>query len=216
MVVCIYLPDMELRKKAQKIIRELKKHYPTSQTVLTWSADWQLLVAVMLSAQTTDKKVNEVTPVLFKKYSSPNALARARVSDVERILRQVNYHKTKARNVIATGKRLVVEYNEKVPDTLAQLITLPGVGRKTANVVLGNLFDSTDGVAVDTHVRRLARLWGLSSKNDPKQIEHDLLLLIPQKERHLFTNRCIDYGREYCSARCKHLVCPLRGYIVES
>jgi len=176
---------MELRKKAQKIIRELKKHYPTSQTVLTWSADWQLLVAVMLSAQTTDKKVNEVTPVLFKKYSSPNALARARVSDVERILRQVNYHKTKARNVIATGKRLVVEYNEKVPDTLAQLITLPGVGRKTANVVLGNLFDSTDGVAVDTHVRRLARLWGLSSKNDPKQIEHDLLLLIPQKERHL-------------------------------
>ena len=204
---------MDAQKKARHIIRELKELYPTSVTVLRWNADWQLLIAVMLSAQTTDKKVNEVTPGLFAAYPSPRALAAANIADITQLIRQVNYHKTKARHAKAAMQQLVEKHQGKVPGTLPQLIALSGVGRKTANVVLGNLFDTREGIAVDTHVRRLVRLWGLARADDLKNIEQELLPLIPEKERHLFTNRCIDYGRQYCSARCKHTACPLRKYI---
>ncbi|MDP3989251.1 MAG: endonuclease III [bacterium] len=204
---------MTPKNKAKKILEELSLMYPRSVTILNWHGDWQLLVAVMLSAQTTDIKVNEVTTVLFSTYSSAKALSNANVLDIEKIIRPVNYYKTKAWHVKATMQKICTEYGGHVPHTMHELLTLPGVGRKTANVVLGNLFDIQEGIAVDTHVQRLVRLWGLSQHRDPKRIERDLLKLVPEKERHLFTNRCINYGREHCNARCVHAVCPLRGFV---
>ena len=206
---------MERRKKATEIVAKLKELYPTSETILKWHEPWQLLVAVMLSAQTTDIKVNEVTEVLFKKYVSPKDLAGGSLSDLQSILRQVNYRNTKAKHVKEAMALLESDFNGIIPGTIAELMTLPGVGRKTANVVLGNLHNIEEGIAVDTHVRRLVCLWGLSEESDPKKIERDLMKLIPKGEWHKFTNRCIDYGREHCNARCKHDVCPLRGYIAK-
>ncbi|MDP3956300.1 MAG: endonuclease III [bacterium] len=200
-------------KRALSIIDSLKVLYPNSQTILRWKKPWQLVIAVMLSAQTTDVKVNEVTAVLFKKYQSLKALSLASEYDIAKIIHAVNYNKTKAKNVVATAKMLREQCKGKVPSSLEELVLLPGVGRKTANVVLGNLFGSEKGIAVDTHVHRLARLWGLVKGDTPARIEEELLMLIPEGERHLFTNRCIDYGRQQCAARCTHTQCPLRKYV---
>lgn len=204
---------MTKAQKARVIQDELERLYPRSETVLVWNEPWQLIIAVMLSAQTTDKKVNEVTKVLFSLYKTPSEIAQAPLSDIEKIIRHVNYHKSKARHMREAMKLFEEKYGGITPETIAELMELPGVGRKTANVVLGNLHGIEEGIAVDTHVRRLVRLWGLSKKDEPVQIEKDLLPLIPKGKRHLFTNRCIDYGREYCNARCSHSKCPLRQYI---
>lgn len=203
-----------LTKKVVILIKQLKKLFPKSKTALHYGNPWELMVAVVLSAQATDKKVNEVTARLFRKYKTLGDYVKAKPTAFANDIKQIGLFRGKAKNILATAKIIKERYNGKIPRTMAELVELPGVGRKTANVILGNAYGIVEGIAVDTHVRRLSKLFGLSKHDDPNKIEKDLMQLLPKKEWFLFTYRMIDYGRKYCSARCKHDSCPLRKYIV--
>jgi len=197
------------QQRADIVLRELKRLYPNSKTVLNFSNDWELLVAVMLSAQTTDKHVNVVTEKFFRKYSTIAEVAKTSLDEITQNLNSVNYYKTKAKHVHASANKLLDEYDGKLPQTMKDMISLPGVGRKTALVVLGNAHNIVEGIAVDTHVNRLSQVFGLTEHNNPDKIERDLKELFPVDEWFSLTNRMIDYGREYCHARCKHAYCPI-------
>jgi endonuclease III len=203
----------KLKQKTVKIVRELKKLFPKTKIALNYGNDWELLVAVVLSAQTTDKKVNEVTAKLFRKYRKQNDYTRAKSANFTNDIRQIGLYRGKAKNILATAKIIKKKYGGKIPKTMEELVELPGIGRKTANVILGNAYGIVEGIAVDTHVRRLAKLFGLSKHDDPNKIEKDLMQILPKKEWFLFTYRLIDYGRKYCTARCKHTYCPLKNFI---
>ncbi len=203
----------DLRKKAASLVRELKQLLPKAKIVLNYGDSWELLVAVVLSAQTMDKKVNEVTARLFRKYKTLDDYLKAKPAEFANDIKQIGLYRGKAKNILATAKIVKVKYGGKIPRTMAELVELPGVGRKTANVILGNAYGIVDGIAVDTHVRRLSRLFGLTKHDDPVKIEKDLMTLLPKKEWFKFTYRMIDYGRKYCTARCKHQRCPLRKFI---
>lgn len=171
---------------------------------------FQLLVATILSAQATDAKVNELTPELFRRFPSPEALASADVREVEALIRPINYYRTKARHLVALARALVERYSGHVPERMEDLTSLPGVGRKTANVVRSEAFGATDGIVVDTHVRRVAQRLGLTVHDDPDRIEQDLLASVPPEERRAFALRLIQHGRTVCTARAPRCdVCGL-------
>ncbi len=203
---------MNNKQKAEKIISELKKLFPQTKIALNYNSPIELFVAVVLSAQTTDKQVNVVTKDLFKKYQAIEDYVKTPLSEFEEDIKSIGLYKGKAKNIKAALEIINKQYNGKIPDSMEELIKFPGVGRKTANVLLYNIYGKTEGIAVDTHVRRLSQLFGLSKSNDPNKIERDLMEIVPKKEWGEITYLLIDYGRKYCPARCKHFSCPLRKF----
>lgn len=191
------------KKRALKVIRVLKKIFPNAKIVLNYNNTWELLVAVILSAQCTDKMVNKVTEKLFKKYKTLDDYVKADQKEFEQDVKSTGFYHNKAKNILASARIVKNKYAERVPDTMEELLTLPGVARKTANIILGNAYGKVEGIAVDTHVRRLSIKLGLTEKTDPNKIEQDLMKLLPKKEWFDFTYRIIEYGRHICPAR-KH------------
>ena len=187
--------------RAGEVITRLKREYPDAATELNWRTPLDLLVATMLSAQSTDVRVNGVTRMLFAKYRVALDYAKANPEELEDEIRAVGFFRNKARALRGMGRALVEEHGGEVPRTMEELVRLPGVGRKTANVVLGNAFGVDEGVVVDTHVRRLSNRLGLSHERDPEKIERDLLGLVPEGERTLFSHLLIFHGRLVCKAR---------------
>jgi len=201
------------REKAEAIVKELKKLFPKIQTSLNYKTPWQLVVAVILSARNTDKKVNETTEKVFSKYKSIEDYKNADLKELEKDLNKLGLFRQKAGFIKATARIISDKYKGKIPKTMKELVLLPGVGRKTANVILGRLYGKVVGIAVDTHVSRLSCLFGLTKNKDPNKIEQDLMKILPKKQWFDFTNRMIAYGRRYCKASCKHTDCPLKDYI---
>jgi endonuclease-3 len=187
--------------RAKKALRLLKEEYPEAHCALEHTNPYQLLVATILSAQCTDARVNMVTPVLFSRYPTAGALAAASQDDLEEIIRSTGFFRSKSKNLIAMAQALVADHDGEVPETMMALHALPGVGRKTANVVLGNAFGLNEGIVVDTHVTRLTRLLGLSKEKDAVKIERDLMELFPRKDWALLAHLLIWHGRQVCIAR---------------
>ena len=199
----------EKRAKARAIYRLLTKHYPNVHCELDFQTPFQLLVATVLSAQCTDKRVNQVTPILFSKFGTPRLMAMAKAPDLEEIIYPLGFFRSKSQNIKALSKRLVTEYNSEVPDQLEELVTLAGVGRKTANVVLGHAF-GIPGITVDTHFGRLSRRFGWSASQDPVKVEHEVGALIKQSEWTNLSQRMIWHGRRICHSRKPACgACPL-------
>ncbi len=177
---------------------------------LYYSNNFELLIAVMLSAQCTDKMVNVVTKKLFKKYTTLDEYLNADPREFEQDIYQTGFFRSKTKHILASAHIIKQQFNGEIPATMDEMLTLPGVARKTANVVLGNAFGVVEGIAVDTHVKRFANLYGLSPHSSPLKIEKDLMNIIPREEWFAFTYRVIEYGRTYCPARRHdHLHCPL-------
>ncbi len=187
--------------RAPEILARLKQEYPDAHCALDHADAYQLLVATILSAQCTDARVNLVTPALFAAYPGPAALARARQSDVERLVQSTGFFRNKARNLIAMAQAVMADHGGAIPRTMAELHALPGVGRKTANVVLGNAFGISEGVTVDTHVTRISGLLRLTRQVEPVKIEQDLMQLVPQADWTLVSHLLILHGRAVCIAR---------------
>ena len=183
------------------MIPRLKEAYPDARTELHWENPLQLLVATMLSAQSTDVRVNQVTKGLFEEYRTAEDYAAADLERLEEQIHPVGFFRNKARAIQGMARALVEERGGEVPHTMPELVALPGVGRKTANVVLGNAFGIDEGVVVDTHVRRLSNRLGLSRERDPEKIERDLLEIVPEAERTLFSHLLIFHGRRVCKSR---------------
>jgi len=183
-----------------KIIEILETIYPDAKTDLYHSSPYELLIATMLSAQCTDKRVNMVTPVLFSKYPTPEALSIANISDIEDIIMTTGFYKNKTKNIIETSKKLVNNFNSVVPQTMDELTSLPGVGRKTANCVLGNYFEP-QGIVVDTHIIRITNLIGIVRTKNAEKIEKQLITIVPKKYWVIFTHLLINHGRAICVAR---------------
>lgn len=201
------------KRRAAKILTALKRLFPNAKMVLKYRNHWELLVAVELSAQCTDKKVNEVTAKLFKKYRSLDDYVRAKPRVFEQDIYQTGFYRNKAKNILAAAKMVKTKFGGKLPRTMKEMTSIPGVGRKTANIILGNAYGIVEGLAVDTHVRRLAHRLDLSRHENPEKIEQDLVALFPKKEWFKLTYRLIEYGRKYCTARVKdHARCPLSKY----
>lgn len=191
------------RNRALRIVQTLKKLFPAAKIALKYGNPWELLVAVVLSAQCTDKKVNEVTEKLFKKYRTLEDYVKADPKKFEKDIKPTGFYRNKAKNILATAKIVKEKFKGEVPCTMEELLTLPGVARKTANIILGNACGVVVGIAVDTHVRRLSIKLGLTDHDDPVKIERDLMKLLPKREWFKFTYRMIEYGRKICPAR-KH------------
>lgn len=189
------------KKRSAKIIALLKKCYPDARTALNFSNPLQLLVATILSAQCTDVRVNLVTPTLFQKYKSARDFADADLKTLEQEIRTTGFYHNKAKSVQGSARRLVEAYGGLVPQSMDDLLTLPGVARKTANVVLGSAFGQNVGVVVDTHVRRVSQRLGLTGNESPEKIERDLMELVPQPQWTLFSHLLIFHGRNLCIAR---------------
>ncbi|HTV47655.1 MAG TPA: endonuclease III [Phycisphaerae bacterium] len=189
------------KKQTATIIARLKKAYPDAHCALDHRTPLQLLIATILSAQCTDVRVNMVTPELFKRFPDAASLAAANITNIEQIIRSTGFYRAKARAIQQTAKLLVERYNGKVPDTMESLTSLSGVGRKTANVVLGNAFGKNVGIVVDTHVGRISRRLGLTRQDNPEKVEQDLMKLVPQKQWALFAHLLIFHGRQVCFAR---------------
>jgi endonuclease-3 len=189
-----------LRRQAVRIVRELTRLYPEAPCALHYAGPLQLLIATILSAQCTDARVNLVTPALFARYPDAAAFAAARPRDLERLIHSTGFYRAKARNIQACCRAIVERHGGEVPRTMAELTALPGVGRKTANVVLGNAF-AVPGIPVDTHVGRLSRRMGLTTETDPVKVERDLMGLLPEGEWTMFGHRMIHHGRRVCHAR---------------
>lgn len=185
----------------RQIRRRLKKAYPNATTELVWRNPFELLIATILSAQTTDKKVNEVTPTLFSEFPDANALANADVKRVEEIVKPLGYFRQKARTIISTARALVERFNGEVPKSMSELLQLPGVGRKTAAIVLGTAYGIQEGIAVDTHVQRVSQRLGLTQNKQPEKIEQDLMALVPRKEWSWFGHALTLHGRYVCTAK---------------
>ena len=192
--------DSEIRSQARAVYRILTKTYPEIRCELDFKNPLQLILATVLSAQCTDKRVNKVTPALFRKYKNAKALAGADIADLEDLVFQTGFYRAKARNIKGLATKLVTDFDGEVPSTLEELITLPGVGRKTANVVLGHAFD-IPGITVDTHFGRLSRRFGWTKEMDPVKVERIVGELIPQKEWTNLSQRMIWHGRRICHSR---------------
>lgn len=206
---------MDRRVRGARILKALKRLLPKAGMVLKFGNPWELLVAVILSAQCTDKKVNEVTANLFKKYRTFGSYLRARPKEFEKDIYQTGFYRAKAKNILAAARVVKEQFEGRIPRSMAEIITIPGVGRKTANVVLGNAYGVVEGIAVDTHVGRLARVLGLSRHTDPVRVERDLMALFPKREWFRLTYLLIEYGRQYCPARRHdHAKCPLSAFHV--
>jgi endonuclease-3 len=196
--------------RVAEILKRLDQLYPDVTCALTHKTSWELLVATILSAQSTDVRVNMVTPELFKKYPSVEDFARLEPQQLEPDIRSTGFFRNKSKSVVGAAKRIVGEYGGKVPENMEDLLTLPGVARKTANVLLGTWFGKAEGVVVDTHVHRISRRLELTKNEDPKKIEEDLMRVMPREKWILFAHQIIWHGRKLCSARSpKCADCPL-------
>ena len=204
---------MSKKDKVLEINSELKKLFPNAKIALNYKTPIDLFVAVVLSAQTTDKQVNVVTEDLFKKYPTLKDYINTPLSEFEQDIKRIGLFRAKAKNIKSSLEVIDKKYKGKLPDSMEELVKLPGVGRKTANVLLFNIYKKSEGIAVDTHVKRLSRLFGLTEQTNPDKIEKDLMELLPKSEWGNITYLIIDYGRTYCKANCKHQSCPLRKFI---
>jgi endonuclease-3 len=214
---------MKTKERVQAIIRKLEETYPNAHCELEFETAFQLLVATILSAQCTDKRVNIVTRDLFQKYRAPEDFAEASQTELENAIKTTGFYRNKAKNLRAMARDLLELYRGEVPRSMSELIKLAGVGRKTANVVLGNAFSLDEGIVVDTHVARLAHRFKLTTKRDPEKIEADLMRLIPRSQWTSFSHWLIWHGRRRCFARnpdCLHCevgpVCPSFSKFVKS
>ncbi len=189
------------RLRTETILGRLNEEYPDANCALIHDSPFQLLVATILSAQCTDKRVNMVTPALFQRFPTPEAMAAADLAELEELIRTTGFFRNKARSLKGLGQALVAEHEGQVPSSMAELNRLPGVGRKTANVVLGNAFGIDEGVVVDTHVQRLSGLLGLSVQKTPEKIELDLMDLVPRDHWTTWSHLLILHGRAVCKAR---------------
>lgn len=192
---------MHKKERADEIVHQLKRMYPRAKCALNFSNAYELLIATILSAQSTDARVNEVTPALFATYPEPRALAAAKLPELEREIKSTGFFRNKAKAIVGAAQAIVDRHGGVVPSSMEELVELPGVGRKTANVVLGNAYDQSVGIVVDTHVARVAGRLGLTANADPVKIERDLMELIPRKEWTRFAHRMIEHGRQICVAR---------------
>jgi endonuclease-3 len=188
-------------RRVQAILRGLDEAYPNVTCALLHESAFQLLISTILSAQCTDVRVNQVTPALFKKYPSPEAFAYATPSELEQDIRPTGFFRNKTKSIMGASQKIVEEFKGQVPKTIEELLTLPGVARKTANVVLGTAFGIASGVVVDTHVMRLSQRLDLTKHQDPKRIEQDLMAIIPRDRWILFSHQLIWHGRKVCQAR---------------
>jgi len=197
-------------KRIEELLRRLRAAYPKAECALLHTNAWELLVATILSAQCTDARVNMVTPGLFHRFPSPKAFAEASLPAIEEEIRSTGFYHNKAKSISGAAKRVVSEFGGKVPQTMEELLTLPGVARKTGNVVLGVAFKIAAGVVVDTHVLRLSHRLGLTRAEDPKRVEEDLMRIIPRDRWIAFSHEMIHHGRQICIARKPRCVdCPL-------
>ncbi len=183
------------------ILRGLDEAYPDVKCALTHSSPWELLVATILSAQCTDVRVNMVTPELFKRFPTPATMAKATLPQLETLIRTTGFFHNKAKSIKGAAQKIISDFNGQVPQTLAELITIPGAARKTANVVLGVCFGKAEGVVVDTHVFRIARRLGLAKGDTPQKVEQELMKVIPQNRWIDFSHQIIHHGRQVCDAR---------------
>jgi endonuclease-3 len=190
-----------LRQRALEILLRLKRHYPNSKCTLHYQTPLQLLVATILSAQCTDERVNQVTPELFRRFPDAQALATAPREEIEALIRPTGFYRNKAKHIQEACRKILTDFGGQVPRTMPELLTLPGVARKTANVVLAHAFGINAGVTVDTHVKRLSRRLGLTEQEDPVRIERDLMQLLPQVDWENWSLRLIEHGRAICTAR---------------
>lgn len=189
------------KKRIHEIIELLKKEHPDAKIALHYSDPLELLIATILSAQCTDKTVNEVTDILFKKYRSAEDYAHVNIRTLEREIRSTGFYHNKAKNLKKTAQIIAKQYNGQVPRTMDELLTLPGVARKTANIVLSNAYGIIEGIAVDTHVRRLSQRLGLSENDNPDKIEQNLMKIVPREQWPKFTDLLIFHGRRICAAK---------------
>jgi len=202
--------ESPIEERAPRIVKILSETYPDAKVALRFSNPLEMLVATILSAQCTDEKVNEVTATLFAKYRSPEDYLRVPEDELKADIKPTGFFNQKATSIRAACQRIVEVYDGSVPDTMEDLVTLRGVARKTANIVLGNAFGKVEGIAVDTHVKRLANRMGFSQESDPDKIERDLMRLIPKRRWFDFTYVLIDHGRAVCVARAPRCeACPV-------
>lgn len=203
------------RQAGAAILRILKQLFPHASIALKYNTPWECMVAVQLSAQCTDKKVNEVMEKLFKKYRTLDDYVRAKPREFEHDIHSTGFYRNKTKNILAAAKMVKEKWGGKLPRTMHEMLEIPGVARKTANIVLGNVYGVVEGVAVDTHVRRLSRQWGLTQHADPDKIERDLMALFPKKEWLALSYRIIEYGRTYSPATKKdHSGEPLEKFYI--
>lgn len=188
------------RERAKKLLKEFKKMFPVPKSELNYSNDWEFVVAVILSAQCTDKRVNEVTKVLFKKYKKLANYVKAKRSEFEKDIFSTGFYRNKTKNILSLAKILKKEFGGKLPKTMKELIKFPGIGRKSANVILGNLYDIKEGIAIDTHAIRFARKFDLTDYRDPYRIEKDLMQIFPNDEWNNINHYMVLYGRYVCPA----------------
>jgi endonuclease-3 len=193
--------DAERKAQALRVVRRLKADYPAATCALENETPFQLLVATILSAQCTDERVNLVTPDLFRRWPTPAEMARAPIKALESVIQSTGFFRNKAKNIKAASQAIMEKHNGEVPREMEQLVALPGVGRKTANVVLGTAYGLATGVVVDTHVTRVSRRLGLTQHTDPVKIEQDLMQVVPKAEWVDFAHRMIHHGRQICTAR---------------
>ncbi|MFH2137585.1 MAG: endonuclease III [Candidatus Omnitrophota bacterium] len=196
-----------IKSKCNDIVKALKKAYPQARIALKFSSPLELLVATVLSAQCTDKRVNIVTEIIFKKYQTVNDYAQANLKEFEKDIRSVGFFRNKAKHIIAAAQIIAVCYKGNIPDTMKELISLPGIARKTANIILFNVFGKQEGIAVDTHVRRLSLRLGLTPHSDPVKIEKDLMLLVRKADWGILNYLLIEHGRAVCIARNPRCSC---------
>ncbi|OGG15152.1 endonuclease III [Candidatus Gottesmanbacteria bacterium RIFCSPHIGHO2_01_FULL_39_10] len=202
---------MTKEEKVQEILKRLYKIWPKPKIELNYSNPLELLVAVILSAQATDKTVNKVTPELFKKYKSAADYSSVSPEKLDTDIRRVNFHFNKAKNIVAASRIIAEKYDGKVPETMEELDALPGVARKTANVVLSNAFGKAEGIVIDTHMIRLSNCLELTKEKDPVKIEQDLMKIVTKDKWIDFAHLLILYGRYYCTARMKCTDCQILG-----
>ena len=201
---------MDAKEKVAEIIRRLRKEYPEPGTVLNFKNPFELLVATILSAQTTDVHVNKVTELLFKKYKSIKDYADVPLDILRKDIRSINFYNNKARNIQASAKMIMEQFGSKVPKSMDELTRLPGVARKTANIILFNAYGMNEGIAVDTHVKRVSSRLGLTQNEDPVKIERDLMAATPKEEWGYLTHLLIFHGRKICGAKKpRHSDCVL-------
>ena len=209
---------MKKQERATEIFTRLSRRYPDPRPALLWSTPWELLVATALSAQCTDERVNMVTPIFFEKWPTIENAAEADVTEIETVVHSTGFFRNKAKNIKAAATRIMEFYGGEVPQSMAELITLGGVARKTASIVLANAFGVNEGIAVDTHVKRLTFRMGLTTKTDPIRIEKDLMPLFPREQWGEINHYLVFFGRETCPARkpkcdiCElNDICPKKG-----
>ena len=190
-----------MKENVVKIIEELKKMYPDAKCSLDFSTPFEMGIAVMLSAQCTDERVNKITPILFEKYKKPENYVKASLKEIEEIIKPCGFYKNKAKNLKGYAKDIVEKYNGKMPETMEELIKLPGIGRKSANVIMLEAFNNPQGIAVDTHAKRIANRMGLSKEKEPSKIEQDLIKQIPKKYFKDVNHLLVWHGRQTCNAR---------------